>query len=1323
MGVFLPPQPTQSTFKINLTVFPAIPVFDTEQILVNSELNIKPIPISLVDALINTSRKLIKDKIDNYFDEDRVGKTLLNFGQDYQLPIVNWQFDPEDQSGRTILVKSYSPLPNDIDTLTELWIDRELSPTMMDQLFVVFIPGEGLKVYLRPPNRDINVRSLSGNEVNNVTLQSLLTTGSFDVIKPSDPILEEWFVTSLEGAELNIDYSDFSNFAFYSSVYERVQAFKEKLVTIENYNSIIQQQSSSIASVNTGLAGFTSAHAYPAVNRIGEQRFELIRSFDGFERFLYYGSGSAYSSSFSNDELDTFYYLGDVTWPKINGSLISVASASNADLYSVIVNDQVLPGLEDQGLGYVAWLDAIEYIAAEYDVQNSNRLANNLPDYLINDVRSSDFIKFVDLIGHHFDILKSYADGMPSIYDRSSDPASGLSEDMIWNVAAAFGIDLPNEYAVKKLVEYTIGEIGIPSAKVYKQVAAETWKRFLHNHIYLTKSKGTKSALRGLLNSYGVLPSTIQIRETATPTFFATQSYELIEEQTNAVNLRNGSYVVMPFTSSVLPGTPQTLQVRFATTNPTRTTIVHDNQNWSIQLIPISNNIGRIAYVTGSVVSVLSSAFPIYDGTFYNTTINNINGSVTMSVQQADDDGDIIRSSITTGSVGMSWATGSNIILGMSGTIPFNTGFVGQVDEFRLWSEVLTPAMVELHTKYPGLYNGNLISSARDNLLVRLSFNKPNNLGSPIILNRFLLNESPLVRLPGIAPQLLQFSAFGFPNEPSYPNSMEVVTRNVLRFAPNAGGSQYVSNKITIVDKAVHRSTGVNNVPVLSPKKSMVTIEQKQSSTQPNNVVGFFFSITEAINDNIIRSIGNIDIQDYIGDPSSMYDRRYTTLDELNKLYWSNYAYSYNYNSFVDFVDNLLQPMFQQAKELIPARAKLLSGIVIESHILERNKIQWKPLEVTGLGTFNNDVTPTLEAIPVTSQPSVIVGTYDTYTTLISQPLDTSVISSYNTLDSIIQTPDLFEIDSNLSVHEGTVENTAVVVGSYNSYQTKITGFTDVTDLDGTFLYVDDETARLDYIKFLLRRFNAVSIIQLREQDQSIFNQLMLRRNPRGRYGIDTGINPYVGPNPLESGIEPYINFDRIGTTTYFTQPLGIVSVPTKTKVRVNQNSLTAAGIWNIGSIYTAGQYVTQSMQTGLAEEGNNIEYTCVTPLQSGSFRSRNPPSLDINNWRRTKYTLVNTRSLKVVTLLNNNVELVNTNLGYTPFVGYVQSHYRFRRDTRLGTLRRLWLGCKQTNQTTIDGGPAVEIIPSAGDILVVTTGASPIQKSTDSSGPRLDVK
>lgn len=1286
--------PNRLYIAVSVHILPYVSPWPPAPVTIPWSLTINAIPMPLLDATMLATKRILNGAVNNYFDDQRVGKTILNFGQDYQSLLLNWQLlenknDPSTYGN--VIVKLYAPLPPEISIKTELWISRELSSPYVDQLFVVFLPAGGVRVYLRPPNRGISVQSLDGHEVNNVTNQTLFSTGSSSQTDLTDPVIEQWFTTALEGVELNINYNDFNDFVFYSSATARLNAFKQKMFMLEEYNTILTQQSSSMATSSVGLAGFTGSAAYGSYERISDQRMDLIRSFDGYERFLYYNSGSAYSSSFSNDNADNqFYYIKDSTWPKINGANISVASASNASLYSLAAGVDLYP--EGDYSGLVSWWDGITFIASEYDKQNVNRLTDNLPDYLKTDNQSDDFLTFVNMIGHQFDTLKSYADAMPQIYDRNSNPLIGMSQDTVWNVATSFGIDLPNQYAVNDILDYTIGNVSNTSPVVYRQMAAETWKRFLHNQIYLLKTKGTAASLRGLMNVYGILPTTIQIRESAAPSFQVSASYELVEEQTNTLLFSSGTHVNIPYTSSA-----ETVQVRFATTSSVQSVLYNIVSGWGVGLLPSSGTYGRVALINAAGTTIVSSSqFEIFGGDYYTVTVQRNGSSASMWTQYADNAGDIINSSIVSGALG-TFRSGSTLSLGMSGSA-WGTSYQGNIDEFRLWTEVLTSTTIERHVKYPGLYNGNTTTSARDHLLARLSFNKPQNL-----YTSSLTNESPYIRVTGHASIYNTFPAIGFANNTIYPYSMDVITRNILRYAPNIGAQQYVSNKITVADAPVLRyvTSGSTNIPVLSNEKSMVDVYEKPDNVNSNNIIGFYFSIQDAINDSMIRTLGNIDLQSYIGDPSDLYRSNYSSLKALNELYWNSYAYTYDYNAFVDFVQNLLQPMFTQAKSMVPARSKLLTGIVLESPMLERNKIQWNLPEIDDTEIYYPDA--------LTSQPNTVSGDFTVQDAIFEQTLENPLSSDY----------DVWNAEWDLAPNN-------TIDASLSSYLTSIDMLTQPNNDDvvgSDFLIIDSVTDEYAYYNTLLTYFGVSNIIQLTPSQLSMFTQLMASHTPAPDIPIQTGTNPNMPANEYSSAIEPYVDFLQISATNYFKQVGGVFRLLSNKTVRLDEAILTNAGTWTSGITYSANQFVIQTGVVGAGSEWNGVEFVCITPRSSIGFVSYVAPGLDTLNWRKVKYITVPTYIIRTATQINDLIQLTDPSAGYTPFTGYNRYHYRYFRDTATGTIRRNWYGCKTNDSNTFDGGPAVEIIASAGDILVVTDGAEPIQRTTSNSGPRLDVK
>jgi len=429
----------------------------------------------------------------------------------------------------------------------------------------------------------------------------------------------------------------------------------------------------------------------------------------------------------------------------------------------------------------------------------------------------------------------------------------------------------------------------------------------------------------------------------------------------------------------------------------------------------------------------------------------------------------------------------------------------------------------------------------------------------------------------------------------------------------------------------------------------------------------------------------------------------------------------------MEFVENLLTPMFSQAKQLIPAKAKLLSGIVLESPILERNKIQLSPVNVSGLGTRNADMTPTLEANAITSAPNTTTGQFIESTAILDIVEDNQIISNVeiNLLTSSIDVENEFlEVSANKSYHETLIEISDIdkLKANTSYYDTNLPiGVSN--EVDTQFIVIDSITELNDFSRSLLTKFGVVSVSQLVDPDKTFFNLLVQNFIGGSVIGISSGTTLAV-PNFVNvNTINPRVDFSQNGAITYFDRPDGKVVVFVLNLKRLNESILIDLGTWNPTTTYVKNDFVVQLNQTGPAASGNGKEYVCIAPALSTGITSNNPPSIDMVNWKPMQFVAEQSSSIQFAVLLNDKVELISSLGTNPPFSGYHSSHYRFFRDMRRGTICHQWLGCVQTDDTTPDGGPAVEVIPSAGDILVVASGATPIQRTTDEGGPILDVR
>ena len=99
------------------------------------------------------------------------------------------------------------------------------------------------------------------------------------------------------------------------------------------------------------------------------------------------------------------------------------------------------------------------------------------------------------------------------------------------------------------------------------------------------------------------------------------------------------------------------------------------------------------------------------------------------------------------------------------------------------------------------------------------------------------------------------------------------------------------------------------------------------------------FSPADSINAHITGTLGNFNIMQYMGDPSLQYSSSYTPLVTLGDNYFRTY-YTQRYNvwDFIRLIKFYNNSLFKSIKDYVPARASVASGIIIKSHILERNK-------------------------------------------------------------------------------------------------------------------------------------------------------------------------------------------------------------------------------------------------------------------------------------------------------------------------------------------------------------------------------------------------
>ena len=309
-----------------------------------------------------------------------------------------------------------------------------------------------------------------------VGAQSYATSTGITVPSPFSSLNDSAYAaaaTSQQGVDLGIDYSDYSNFIHFGSAKERLEHFRDKVQTLHFHRD----------QANTIQTQYTATPTYQSesINYHINEASQLLREFDGYDIYLYFETGST-------------------TWPK----------DSDGNLYTV------------DSTPATNWYTAQLEVAEEFDLQNQNRLLNTLPDYIKEDSVNNPALIFCDMLGHHYDEVLTYAQGISQKHNTDNRLSIGASRDMLRDILKSFGIKLyKSQFRDTDLAKLYVGSFyptgseqietmisasdSIPSMRDFLD---STNKRLYHNIAHLLQVKGTKRGLRALINTFGV-PSDI----------------------------------------------------------------------------------------------------------------------------------------------------------------------------------------------------------------------------------------------------------------------------------------------------------------------------------------------------------------------------------------------------------------------------------------------------------------------------------------------------------------------------------------------------------------------------------------------------------------------------------------------------------------------------------------------------------------------------------------------------------------------------------------------------------------------------------------------
>jgi hypothetical protein len=911
-------------------------------------LNTTEIPNIDVVALTNDFINEIQNSPIGYVD------FYLDFGDNQLVIANNILLDNTTPDDPTILIKLYEPLPSQFSLKSPCWVVQQIANSLAYNISITpTFDTTGDNIYINRPNFNLSVSDTINNSTDYTNYNNLTSTTSSYSQGTGSLQYQLNNLLAQRGLSINIDYSDYSNFIHFGSAQSQLENFYYKLQLLELYT-----YSSSLSTTGS----LTESYYVSSSNIIWQSKInEIITTFDPYEYYLYYSSGST-------------------SWPK----------TGNTPPYTNYTTTSTSGS---------QWFVSQSLVAEEYDLENNNALTLAIPQYILDDPDNYDFELFVEMIGQSFDSVFVYLQDVTNKYNADNRLNYGVSKDLVADILRDMGIKIyQNNFSSNDLYQALIGltpsgslynlpftttQFPVPTGSFLEYITTyvtasstsslyptddinkEQYKRIYHNLPLLLKKKGSVAGIRDLITTFGVDDTILRISEFGGKDRNP-NSYDSWQDEYNYSFYTSGSsFISSSFTLNSTWGAPsnkpQSVEFRFQTTNLPTASGYYSQSLWSTDTgVNIRLRYTGSGYTTSSLIS--SSADPVnpyyqyalldfipdasspsisasiylpfYDGGWWSVLLNKSQTTPHAYQLFAKDknydgeDGNIIgfqASASITASNSSTWIGSSISYFGtssLSGKI-----FSGSFQEIRYYTLPLSESNFDAYVMNPYSIESSENLAFRATLggeLYTASISvHPKVTGSWVATSSFASNS------------IFQTSSGGI-----YIPNTEVFYFDQVP----AGIQNSISQKIKQQNIVLPYSSSDSNIPNANVLSPFISIQQfptiSSSYTRDIDYVELGFSPQNEINEDINSQIGYFNLGDVIGDPrfqSSSLDT-YPALDAIRESYFQKYISNYqewDYTRLIQFFDNSLFKMFA---DFVPARTSLASGIIIKQTLLERNR-------------------------------------------------------------------------------------------------------------------------------------------------------------------------------------------------------------------------------------------------------------------------------------------------------------------------------------------------------------------------------------------------
>lgn len=593
-----------------------------------------------------------------------------------------------------------------------------------------------------------------------------------------------------------------------------------------------------------------------------------------------------------------------------------------------------------------------------YDRDNDNKITRLVPEqfFLLEDERGTRVLEnFLYVLAREFDSLKTKIDQFVNVFRSNYGEHDQAPDALLAEAGRFFGWEFVGSFLNADAFQYITGRGVLPNMETNRELETklfeiknEFWKRTLVNLMHIYKTKGTRESVEALMRIYGVEKGFARLKEYGSlPNAGIATHRVLTEKSVPALSFGSGTltgstFVVSPAFSSSLRSIEARL--RFPTdASSGMTATATTGTIWTInsasggiiyQLFYTKNSTTAKTgsfFLTGAHGSLQLTGAAVFDDDWCNVaaTVDAASSSLSLDVRRIERGEVVLSTRASAAVVPLTSSRNVHLWLGSTGSV------VSQMwmQEARVWDRPLTAVELDDHAlDFQSYGTEEFVGSDDLELHWRLNEDETATTDESFALTfpfEFAIEE--VFDVQDVSTNGRTGFAFG------YPVGVNPYKRFLNEYSfiapPDYGWNE---EKIRVVPSSR-----------LPPGDTFVE----------NRDVALEFNMVDALNEDISQIVATLDeMNEAIGLPANRYRGTYQKLDKLRSTYFKRLQGRLNFNLFADMLEFFDRSFVAMVRRLLPARANFLGEeLVVESHMLERSKLQWnyrrqdRPLELEGV--------------------------------------------------------------------------------------------------------------------------------------------------------------------------------------------------------------------------------------------------------------------------------------------------------------------------------------------------------------------------------------